>query len=126
MHELYIAECIIKQARLALPRGSVEEDVSQLCVKVGQLDAVSAESLIFLFDAIKSSCGLAAARLLIEEESVRCRCRECRSDFSVQDPIFACPYCGATRVAVTQGRGITLMSISMKERHGVNEHTNHS
>ncbi len=126
MHELYIAECIIKQAKLALPLDSVEEDIAQVCVKVGQLDAVSSESLIFLFDAIKSTCGLSAARLLIEEESVRCRCRECRSDFGVQDPIFACPYCGATRVAVTQGRGITLMSISMKERHGDNEHTDYS
>jgi hydrogenase nickel insertion protein HypA len=110
MHELYITECILKATRDALPPRLDPAKVQTVCVRVGQLDAVSTESLAFLFDAVKGTHGMACARLEISEESVLCRC-DCGNEFSVSVPTFECPACHGASVRVVKGRGITLERI---------------
>src|SRR5512135_134077 len=99
MHELYIAECILQSARRALPHGVEPDAVEQIRVRVGQLDAVVPESLLFLFDAIKASHSMSEARLEIVEEKVRASCRRCSAEFSLDEPVFICPECGGGDIA---------------------------
>ncbi len=122
MHELYIAECILRTARKALPADAEPEDVDQLYVKAGKLDVVVPESLRFLFDAIKASHRMPDATLFIEEVDVECRCDSCEDGFMLSEPVFICPHCGSGSVRVLRGKGITLERITIKEsvRH---EHT---
>ncbi len=118
MHELYIAECIVKSVNSSLPRNVAPTLVTQVRVQVGQLDAVVPETLKFSFDAIKQSCGMPRAELLIKEIAVRCRCRDCAHEFGIDLPVFICPACNRGDVEVLQGRGITLTRIIADEPEG--------
>jgi hydrogenase nickel incorporation protein HypA/HybF len=108
MHELYIAECILQSARRALPPGADPDTVERLRVRVGKLDAVVPESLLFLFDAIKASHHMPHAQMEIVEQDVRCSCRRCSNEFALSEPVFICPQCGSGDVSVLAGRGIFL------------------
>jgi hydrogenase nickel incorporation protein HypA/HybF len=111
MHELYIAESILKSTASSLPQGIRPDAVRRILVRVGRLDAVVPESLEFVFDAIKKSYGMPAAELWLEPEDVLCRCLDCGREFEVDAPCFICPFCGRARVEVLRGRGITLTRI---------------
>lgn len=116
MHELYIADCILNVAARALPSGVAAGDVSEICVRVGKLDAIVPESLEFLFDAIKMDKGFGSAVLRITETQVECHCRSCPAHFTVGDDLtFACPECGSVRVNVVSGRGIQLTELTIND-----------
>ena len=83
MHELYIAESILTSTRESLPAEVPAESVRQIWVQVGRLDAVVPETLIFMFDAIKSSHGMPGAELSLESIEVLCRCGECGNEFEM-------------------------------------------
>jgi len=118
VHELYIAECILKSAREALPGGLSPASVVRIQVQVGQLDAVIPETLTFMFDAIKSSHEMPEAELDLEVIGVCCRCQDCSHEFSIDLPLFICPVCGGGNVEVLRGRGITLSRITAEDSDG--------
>lgn len=109
MHELYIAESILKSALKSLPPNIPPLAVQKICVRIGQLDAVVADTLIFLFDAVKNRYGLENSVLEVEEEKVLCRCPDCGNEFSIDLPLFICPRCNGGNAEIMQGRGITLV-----------------
>ncbi|NQS98070.1 MAG: hydrogenase maturation nickel metallochaperone HypA [candidate division Zixibacteria bacterium] len=118
MHELYIAESILASTRESLPAEFLPESVRQIWVQVGRLDAVVPETLIFMFDAIKSSHGMPGAELSLESIEVLCRCGECGNEFEIDLPMFICPECGGGQVEVLRGRGIKLTRINAEEPEG--------
>ena len=120
MHELYIADCILKSVNEALPAEVSPALVQQVQVEVGQLDAVVPDNLTFLFDAIKDSYGMPQAELLIEQIDVLCRCCDCANEFGIDIPLFICPLCGSSQVEVLRGRGITLKHITVEDLEGDN------
>jgi len=114
MHELYIAECIMKSVAASLPGDVPSDSVREVRVQVGQLDAVVPDTLIFVFDAIKGNSGLPNANLCVERIDVVCRCRACAHEFGIELPVFICPQCGSGDVEVLRGRGILLTGISVE------------
>ena len=118
MHELYIAECILKAVAQSLPDGISPERVKKVDVQVGQLDAVVTDTLLFVFNAIKGTSGMPSAQLSIREVEVRCRCLDCSSEFGIDLPVFICPRCGGGKVDVMRGRGITLIGITAEDLEG--------
>jgi hydrogenase nickel incorporation protein HypA/HybF len=125
MHELYIAQSILKSVQKSLPPDVPPEDVADVRVEIGQLDAVVGDSLIFLFDAIKAESGMPRATLLIEEIKVACRCNICGHEFSLDLPVFLCPLCGSADVDLLRGRGIKLTGITAYEEEEDNGYTGH-
>jgi hydrogenase nickel incorporation protein HypA/HybF len=115
VHELYLAECILRSARQALPPGVEPEAVERILVRVGKLDAVMPESLVFLFDATKSSQGFTDAKLELVEEEVRALCTGCGSEFELAEPVFICPSCGSGNVRIVKGRGLFLEKIMIRD-----------
>jgi len=115
MHELYIAESIIGSVKRSLPAGVAPETVGKVYVDVGRLDAVVPETLLFLFDAIKTSKQLPNAELVVNTVEVRCHCKHCGNDFDLDSPLFICPVCGGVDLDVSKGRGIILTRIIAEE-----------
>ncbi|MBU0508053.1 hydrogenase maturation nickel metallochaperone HypA [bacterium] len=118
MHELYIAECILKSVADSLPPGMNPQAVEEVRVQLGKLDAVVPDTLTFLFDAIKTNGGMPNARLALSEIEVVCRCENCENEFGIEVPVFLCPSCGSGNVKVLRGRGITLTGIQVKDENG--------
>lgn len=115
MHELYLAECILKSARGALPAGREPESIERLFVRVGKLDAVVPESLVFLFNAIRSEHRMPDAVLEITEEEVHCECRGCENEFVLKNSVFVCPRCGSGNVRISKGRGLWLERMVIRD-----------
>jgi len=115
MHELYIAECILKSVNESLPAEVSSAWVQQVQVQVGQLDAVVPDNLIFLFNAIKVSYGMPQAELNLEQIGIWCRCCDCTHEFGIDLPLFICPVCNSGQVEVLRGRGITLSKIIVED-----------
>lgn len=126
MHELYIAQSIMSSVIKSLPENVAAEAVTQVRVEAGQLDAVVSETLIFLFDVIKKESGLRQAELRVETIPVRCRCRACDHEFTLDLPVFLCPACGSGDTDLLQGRGIRLTGITANVDEDENGHTDHS
>ena len=127
MHELYIAQSILSSVKKSLPQNVAAEAVTQVRVEVGQLDAVVSETLVFLFNAIKPGSGMPAAELVVETIPVRCRCRACGEEFTLDLPFFLCPACGSGDTEILQGRGIRLTGITAdvdeEAEHGHSDHS---
>lgn len=115
MHELYLAQCIIRNVKKVLPEQFTPERVTDIRVKVGKLDAVVKESVEFLFNAIKLDEALPNAALTIVEEDVKCCCTECGRTFELDTPIFVCATCGSSHVEVVEGRGLTIVDYMISD-----------
>jgi hydrogenase nickel incorporation protein HypA/HybF len=115
MHELFIAQSIIQTVRNSLPNDVDAARVREIHVECGKLDAVIPENLEFLFNAIKSQSHLDMANLQIVEIDVRCRCRGCGHEFSIDIPLFLCPSCQSGDVEVVTGRGIRLVKLCVDD-----------
>ncbi len=115
MHELYLAQCIVRSVKKVLPEHVAAEHVTEVRVKVGKLDAVVPENLAYLFSALRVEEGLPNAFLTLEEEDVKCRCKVCGEVFDVITPIFSCTSCGMTHVEVIEGRGLTILDFMISD-----------
>jgi hydrogenase nickel incorporation protein HypA/HybF len=127
MHELYIAQSILKSVKKSLPPEVMAGDVAQVRVECGQLDAVVPDTLIFLFDAIKAESHMPNAELLVEQIPVACLCKECSREFEMELPVFVCPDCHSGNVELLRGKGIRLTGITVNENeesdHGNTDHS---
>lgn len=115
MHELYLAQCIIRSVKKVLPEQVAAERAAEVRVKVGKLDAVVPASITFLFNAIKREEGLPNATLTLVEEDVKCRCAECECVFTLDTPVFICSSCGSAHVEVIEGRGLTILDFMISD-----------
>jgi len=116
MHELYIAESILKSVKKSLSADLKPEEVIQIYIEVGKLDAVVPDTLHFLHNAIRGNFGMAKAELCITEIPVEGECNDCSLKFTIEEPLFLCPHCGSGEVTVLKGRGISLMKIVVEDK----------
>ncbi|MBC8277952.1 MAG: hydrogenase maturation nickel metallochaperone HypA [FCB group bacterium] len=125
MHELYIAESILNSTLESLPPDISPGLVQCVEVEVGALDAVVHDSLMFMFEVIKSSFGMPQTKLLLKRVEVCCICEDCTRKFQIDLPVFICPGCGGGRVKVLRGRGIKLNRIIIEDLERVYDGDSH-
>jgi len=115
VHELYLTESILKSVVQSLPPPVKSEQVQTVRIDVGKLEGVESDTLVFLFNALKSDYNMPRAELAINSIPVVGQCESCRLEFGIEVPLFICPACGSAQVAVIQGRGLILNEISIDE-----------
>jgi hydrogenase nickel incorporation protein HypA/HybF len=115
MHELSIAQGIVDIVRQYVPEEQTA-DVRLVRVRVGQMAGIVADSLDFCFGAIVNGTAMSAARLDIEETTVRSRCDGCGSTFSVEGAAFSCPGCGSGDVRIISGTELQVVEIELADR----------
>lgn len=114
MHELSIAQSLLDLVGRHVPEAE-RGLVRSVRVKVGRMAGVVSDSLTFCFEAIASPGGYPNARLDIENIPVTALCRGCRHPFEIDEPVFACPACGSTRLEVTGGDELWLGEIVLDD-----------
>ncbi len=102
MHELAIAESIVKTAKAEMEKRNLDT-INSICVRVGVLSDVVPEALQFGFGAITADTSLGNTKLLIEHVPVKGICGGCGVDFEVSDYVFECPECDSRDITLTQG-----------------------
>jgi len=113
MHELSVVsslfEILEEKAREA---GAVR--VTAVTVRVGRLSGVVPDLLESAFDAFKKETIAAGASLRVETPPLRVRCRSCGEESSTEEPLFACPGCGAPGLEILEGMDIFLQKLEIE------------
>ncbi len=115
MHEaalaLSVLEIVVDKCREA---GG--HTVDSVRVRIGFAAGVMPEALSFAFDAAKTTTVAEHADLVIERVPVSGICRECKKEFSVQEPpyIFSCTLCNSKDVEITSGREMEVIDMEIK------------
>jgi hydrogenase nickel incorporation protein HypA/HybF len=109
MHELSLTQSIV--SAIATKLGDAR--VSCVRLEIGKLSGVVVDSIRFCFDLVTEGTTLEGARLEIIEPSGSCMCRDCSTEFTVDDPIVLCPGCGSANVEVLAGRDLLIKSVEV-------------
>ena len=115
MHEMGIAEELVKIAMDAIPEDMDDPKVAILNLRIGKLASVVAHSLTFCIEIITKDTPLENVRLVIESVPVKIQCKVCRQEWAVDTPMFKCPDCENGEVAMITGREIEITSMELAE-----------
>lgn len=113
MHEAAIALSVLEMV-VDKCREADGHAVSQIRVRIGFAAGVMPEALRFAFDAAKTAATVTEhADLVIERVPVSGVCRECKKEFSVQEPpyLFSCTLCNSKDVDITSGREMEVVDM---------------
>ncbi len=108
MHELAITESVVDAVTERLPGATI----TCVCLEIGALSGVVADSVLFCFDLVTEGTSLQGARLEITQPAARCHCRVCGRDFEPDGPIVLCP-CGSAEVTVLAGQDLKITSVQV-------------
>jgi hydrogenase nickel incorporation protein HypA/HybF len=88
--------------------------VTAVTIRVGRLSGVVPELLESAFDSFKKGTIASEASLRAETPPLRVRCRSCGKDMSTEEPLFACPDCGAPGLEILEGMDIFLQKLEIE------------
>jgi hydrogenase nickel incorporation protein HypA/HybF len=114
MHELAIAQDLVRQARLAARAQAGGRRVSELHVEIGELSGVVPLALREAFPLAAEGTELNGTKLRIKRIKVRFQCRACGGGFGLGAGV-GCPRCGSSDVDMVHGREICLTALEVVE-----------
>jgi len=115
MHELPMAENIVKLVCSKLDEIGGNLKVTRVRLKVGKMSTAVPDCLRFYFEFLRKETPLESAVLDVEEVPVSGRCLQCELDFEMDSPVFLCPSCGSFSVEITGGRELLVESIEVED-----------
>jgi hydrogenase nickel incorporation protein HypA/HybF len=115
MHEMGIAQELVRIALDALPADLKDPKVESLNLRIGKLSSVVPHSLTFCFGIITKDTPLEHARLNIEMVPVVIRCDTCGRQWEADTPVFRCPDCENGQVRLISGREIDIDSLTLMD-----------
>jgi len=113
MHELGIATRVVEIVRKAAKDNSAGR-VATVTVEVGRLSGVDRGSLEFCFGAITKDTELEGARLVVEEESPRAKCRRCGAEYDASPGDFRCKACGSSGFDIVSGTDVYVKQMEVE------------
>jgi len=116
MHELTIAQNIIRIVHDELEKIPGTKIVECVRFRAGRLNAIIPESLKFNFDILKKDYPmLDQANLEVAETPVIIRCRQCQAEAAITEPLFLCAACGSVDLQMISGQEMFVDSIEVKQ-----------
>ena len=115
MHEMGIAMQIIEIATASIPQSIPISRVERVHLTIGKLAAVVPESLRFCFEIAAKETPLDGAELVIAEIPVKARCKICRREWIITEPVFKCVACDSGQIEILSGRELNIESIEITE-----------
>ncbi len=85
---------------------------------IADAEALSPESLAFHFAAHARNTRAQAARLDVQIERLRARCRQCGEHYAPDHHLTLCPRCGGTDAQLLGRSGIGIEAIDVEPERG--------
>jgi hydrogenase nickel incorporation protein HypA/HybF len=85
--------------------------VNAVRLKVGKLQQIIPDMFTFAFTVVAEGTRADGAELHVDYVPIKMRCEGCGHEFTVDDQVYICPACGATRLTMLQGAEIILESL---------------
>ena len=87
--------------------------IKSVRVKIGKLQNILPDSLIFCFEALNSAGNYIGPKLEIEQISVAIQCKNCGSINEIDGFAFGCNGCGSTDIKVIRGNELYVTEIEL-------------
>jgi len=114
MHEMAVAENIIKVIEEKLAESGQKMEVKKINLKIGKLTCVEPAALRLSFEALSKETSLEKASLFIDSIPVTGKCNDCDKNFGLKELEFACPFCGSFRIEIKTGRELFIESFEIE------------
>lgn len=114
MHELSIAEALVRQIQDVLEREHASCALS-VTVLVGAFSGVSPPALDAAFPFACEIAGLSVPELIVEDVPVALFCRTCQTGSDAVLPFMVCAHCDSTEVEVRAGHELMLKSVELPD-----------
>jgi len=114
MHELSIAyeiNSIIDQ----YVKAEQKKFIKSVRIKIGKLQNILPDSLIFCFETISASGNSPGPKLEIEQVPITVECNKCGSVSEIEGFAFNCINCGDTDIKVITGNELFVKEIELFE-----------
>ena len=113
MHEMSLVRSLLRQVEdLLIDHGG--ESVSAIHVEMGPLSGVDRVLIELAFEQLVVTTFCADARLVIDEIPLSARCRDCQTEFNLEDFRFVCPQCDSQQVQITGGDEFRLLEVEIE------------
>ena len=112
MHELSLSSALLDTA----VRHADGHKVKAVEVTIGALRQVVPSSLEFYWDIVTRDTVCEGSRLDISVVEAVVRCNDCATEWTLDDPVFACPSCKSTNVEVLKGTEFMVESLDISEK----------
>lgn len=114
MHEMAVAESIIKIIEEKLKEKDQKGDVKKVHLKIGELTCVEPEALRLSFEALSKETLLEKASLFIQSIPITGKCKDCLKKLRLEKLDFSCPFCGSFRIEIKTGRELFIESFEIE------------
>ena len=111
MHEVSLMRDLLAQVKQAMQQSEVER-VSSIQIEIGPLAGVEPLLVLQAYRVLIPKTVFESTRLVVHQPALMSVCRECQREFEVIDFQFSCPTCFSSRVQVTSGDQLRLLSIT--------------
>ena len=114
MHELSIAEGLLRAVLTELERQPAEARLKSVRVVMGELHQIVPDYLEHAYRLLGADTPAAGSLLRLETRPVEVQCRTCGVRGPIQLPFFACGACTSTDVEVLAGKELFLAALELE------------
>lgn len=108
MHEMAITQSVIQ----AVCDRMGDAPVQRVCLEIGTLSGVVADSVRFCFDLVTAGTPLEGASLEIIQPTGKARCRDCSAEFVLNDLLVLCE-CGSANRELLAGEELRIREVEV-------------
>lgn len=108
MHEMAITQSVVE----AVSNRMGDTQVRRVCLEIGTLSGVVADSIRFCFDLVTAGTTLEGAELEIVQPSGLARCRDCGTEFTLDDLLVLCD-CGSANRELLAGEELRIREVEV-------------
>ena len=112
MHELSVAANIIDTIQHSVP-AEVQCSIHSINIRLGMQAGVVCDSLLFLFDILKTDTRFKNACLCIEDVPFTIFCTTCDNSFLNDMGLLICPSCGGTDTRIVSGTELQIVDVEL-------------
>ena len=103
MHELSIVQNILDIAESEARKNNATK-IIKIGLKIGEMSGVVIDSINFCFETLKGNTIARDAELLIDHVPLKGKCKNCNSNFQINNYIFKCNTCNNNDIEIISGR----------------------
>ncbi|MEO7195758.1 MAG: hydrogenase maturation nickel metallochaperone HypA [Pseudonocardiaceae bacterium] len=108
MHEMAITQSVVQ----AVSDRMGDAQVRRICLEIGTLSGVAADSVRFCFEVITAGTTLEGASLEIVQPTGKARCRDCGAEFALTDLLVLCA-CGSANRELLAGEELKIREVEV-------------
>jgi hydrogenase nickel incorporation protein HypA/HybF len=114
MHELSIAEGLLRAVLRELERQPAEARLKSVRVVMGELHQIVPDYLEHAYRLLGEDTPAAGSLLRLETRPVSVRCRACGVTGPIRAPFFSCGACASTDIEVVAGKELFLDALELE------------